>query len=321
MLVVVRAVIACVLLATSSAARADEYPSRPVKLVVPFAAGGSSDAVSRLIARKLTSAMSQPLVVENRPGAGGNLGADVVAKSKPDGYTLLLAAGSSAINVSLYSNLPFDTLRDFEPVIHICTVNLMLVAHPSFPASTPQELVAMAREKPDSITYASAGSGTVQHLAGEMFGSMAKVKMTHVPYKGSGPALTDLIGGQVNVMFANMPGTLQHVKAGKLRAIAVTTDKRSAILPELPTIAESGLDGYQATTWFGILAPAGTPRPVISRLNAEFAKAIASPEVLEFLVAEGAEPIGGNPEHFRSFLRAEIERWAPVVKAAGAKAN
>jgi tripartite-type tricarboxylate transporter receptor subunit TctC len=313
--------VGCIVAAVPAVAGADEFPSRPVRLVVPFAAGGSSDAVSRLVARKMTAAMSQPVVVENRPGAGGNLGADLVAKSKPDGYTLLLAAGSSAINVSLYSKLPFDVLRDFDPVIHLCTVNLMLVAHPSFPARTPQELVALAKDKPGIVTYASAGSGTVQHLAGEMFGSMANVKLTHVPYKGSGPALSDLIGGQVNVMFANMPGTLQHVAAGKLKAIAVTADKRSAILPELPTLAESGLAGYQATTWFGVLAPAGTPKPVIARLNAELARAVASPEVLEFLRAEGAEPIGGPPEQFQAFLRAEVERWAPVVKAAGAKAD
>ena len=305
----------------ASGVQADDYPSRTVRLVVPFSAGGSSDTVSRLIAHKLTAAMGQTFVVENRPGAGGNIGGDFVAKSKPDGYTLLFGAGSTAINVSLYSKMPFDTLKDLDPVIHICNVTGILVAHPTVQARNVRELIEAARASPGTINYASAGSGTVPHLAGEMFRTMAKVQMTHVPYKGSGPALADLIGGQVQVMFANMPGTLQHVKTGRLKVLAVTSSQRSVVLPEIPTIAESGLPGYQAATFFGVFAPAGTPAPIIAKLNAEFAKVLSTPEILDHLRSEGAEPVGGTPEQFRAFVRGEIERWAPVVKSAGAKAD
>ena len=303
------------------AARGDDYPSRTVRLVVPFAAGGSSDTVARLIAHKLTAAMGQTFVVENRPGAGGNIGGDFVAKSKPDGYTLLFGAGSTAINVSLYSKMPFDTLKDLDPVIHICNVTGILVAHPTLPARNVRELIEAARASPGTINYASAGAGTVIHLAGEMFRSMANVQMTHVPYKGSGPALADLIGGQVQVMFANMPGTLQHVKTGRLKVLAVTSSQRSVVLPEIPTIAESGLPGYQAATFFGVFAPAGTPPAIVAKLNAELAKVLSTPEILDHLRSEGAEPVGGSPEQFRAFVRGEIERWAPVVKSAGVKAD
>jgi len=305
----------------ASVAQGQSFPDRPVKIVVPFAAGGSSDGVSRIIARKLSAALGQPFVVENRPGAGGNIGADLVAKSRPDGYTLLFASGSFAVNVSLYSKLPFDVLRDFDPVIHVCTVNLMLVAHPSVGVKSVAQLIELARSKPGTVTYASPGSGTVGHLAGEMLRSTARVDMTHVPYKGSGPSMTDLLGGQVNVMFANMPIVLQHVKSGKLTALAVASEKRTSLMPELPTIAESGLEGFQATTWFGVLAPAGTPPAIIKLLNAEIGKALAAPDLQEHLRADGAEPTGGSPEQFRAFLRAEIDRWAPVVKSSGAKAD
>ena len=302
-------------------AHAQDFPSRPIHLVVPFAAGGSSDTVSRIIANKMAASLGQTVLVENRPGAGGNIGAEYVAKSKPDGHTLLFAAGSFAINVSLYRKLPFDPVKDFEPVIHICTVTGILVEHPSVPAANVQELIAYARAQPGRVNFASAGSGTVIHLAGELFKNMAKVDITHVPYKGSGPALTDLIGGQVQVMFANMPGTLQHVKAGRLRVLAVTSDKRSPVLPDVPTIAESGIPGYKAATWFGVFAPAGTPPAVIQRLNSEFQKALATDEVQEFMKSEGAEAIGGPPERMRDFLRAEIDQWTPVVRASGAKAD
>jgi tripartite-type tricarboxylate transporter receptor subunit TctC len=302
-------------------ANADDFPNRTIKLIVPFAAGGSSDAVSRVIAQRMAASLGQSVVVENRAGAGGNIGADFVAKSKPDGYTLLFAAGSFAINVALYSKLPFDPVKDFEPVALICTVTGILVAHPSVPASSVQELIAIARAQPGRVNYASAGSGTVGHLAGELFKMTTKVDMTHVPYKGSNPALADLIGGQVQVMFANMPGTLQHVKAGRLRVLAVTTEQRSALLPDVPTIAESGLPGYKAATWFGVFAPAGTPRSIVARLNAEFEKALASEAVVELMKSEGAQPMGGPPERLRDFLRGEIDLWTPVVRASGAKAD
>jgi tripartite-type tricarboxylate transporter receptor subunit TctC len=298
-----------------------DYPNRPIRLVVPFSPGGSSDAVSRLLSQKLSAQLGQQVVVDSRPGAGGNLGADIVAKSKPDGYTLLFAAGSFAVNVSLYEKLPYDPLKDFEPVAHVCRVNGILVTHPSVKAASVQELVALAKAQPGALNYASAGSGTILHLAGELFKTQAGVNLTHVPYKGSGPALSDLIGGQVQVMFANVPGTLQHVKAGKLRVLAATGDRRASALPEVPTIAESGLPGFQAATWFGILAPAGTPREIVAKLNAEIAKALAAPELVEHLRNEGADVVGGSPEQFRAFLKSEVERWGPVVKAAGIKPN
>jgi tripartite-type tricarboxylate transporter receptor subunit TctC len=259
--------------------------------------------------------------VENRSGAGGNIGGDHVAKSPPDGYTLLFAAGSAAINVSLYSKMPFHPLKDLEPVVHICNVTGILVAHPGVPASSVQELVKLARAQPGTLNYASAGAGTVIHLAGELFNTKAGVKMTHVPYKGSGPALADLLGGQVQLMFANMPGTLQHVQVGRLKVLAVTSDKRSAVLPDVPTIAESGLEGYHAATWFGVFAPGGTPPAIVEKLNAEFNKTLSAPELVEHLRREGAEPIGGTPAQFRAFVQGEIDRWAPVVRSAGVKAD
>jgi tripartite-type tricarboxylate transporter receptor subunit TctC len=300
---------------------AQDYPNKAVRVIIPFAAGGSSDTVGRLIAQKLTASMGQTFVIENRPGAGGNLGADLVAKSRPDGYTLLFPSGSFTVNVSLYEKLPYDPLKDFEPIIHVCMVNGILVAHPSVKATNVQELIALARAQPGAINFGSAGNGTMLHLAGEMFKEAAKVDITHVPYKGSGPALADLLGGQVQVMFANMPGTLQHVKAGRLRVLAHTGDKRSAALPEVPTIAEAGLTGYRAATYFGVLAPAGTPREIISKLNAEFAKALASPDLVEHLRSEGADIVAGSPEQFREFLKSEVERWAPIIRAAGIKPN
>ena len=305
----------------ATAATAQDFPSKPVKIVLPFAAGGSSDPVARILARQLAASMGQPFVVENRPGAGGNLGGEIVAKSPPDGYTLLFAAGSTAVNVSLYSRMPYHPLKDLEPVIHVATLSGILVAHPSVPASTVEELLRFARSKPGGLTYASAGSGTVPHLAGELFRAGAGIEMTHVPYKGSNPALTDLIGGQVQLMFANVPGTLQHVKAGKLKVLAATGNRRLALLPDVPTIAESGLPGYDAPNWYGVFAPAGTPPAIVAKLNAEINKAMATPEFLDHMRLEGAEAVGGSPAQFRTFVQGEINRWAPVVKAAGVKVD
>jgi tripartite-type tricarboxylate transporter receptor subunit TctC len=309
------------LLAFGAQAQAQDYPNRPIRLVVPFSPGGSTDGISRHLAQKLTVALGQPVVVENRAGAGGTLGTDLVAKSKPDGYTLLFVATSTAINQALFTNLPYDTMKDLTPVIHLVHLSGVLVVHPDVPARTVQELVDLARAKPGVLNYASAGNGTTLHLAGELFKALAKVDITHVPYKGSGPALTDLIGGRVQMMFANMPGTMQHVQAGRIRAIAVTDATRSAAVPDLPTIAESGVPGYRATGWFGIMAPAGTPREIVERLNAEFNKALRTPELLEFMKNEGAEPAGGTPQDFRAHLRSEVERWGGVIKSAGIKAN
>ena len=305
----------------ASPAQAQDYPNRPMRLVVPFSPGGSSDGISRLLAQKVGAALGQPMVVENKPGAGGSLGTDLVAKSKPDGYTLLLVATSTAINQTLRADLPYDAMRDLEPVIHLVNLSGVLVVHPDVPARTVRELIDLSHAKPGTLNYASAGNGTTLHLAGEMFRSLAKADITHVPYKGSGPALTDLIGGRVQMMFANMPGTIQHVRAGRVRVIAVTDEKRSSVLPDVPTIAEAGVPGYRATGWFGIMAPAGTPRHIVERLNAEFDKALRTPELVEFMRNEGAELAGGSPQDFRSHLRAEVERWGSAIKSAGLKAN
>jgi tripartite-type tricarboxylate transporter receptor subunit TctC len=315
-----RAAVAALAIA-AGAAPAQEYPAKPVRIVLPFSAGGSSDPVARIIARQLTASMGQPFVVENRPGAGGNLGGEMVAKSPPDGYTLLFAAGSAAVNVSLYARMPYHPLKDLEPVAHVATLSGILVAHPSVAAGNVQELVRLARSRPGGVTYASAGAGTVPHLAGELFRSGAGIEMTHVPYKGSNPALSDLIGGQVQVMFANIPGTLQHVKAGKLKVLAVTGAKRSELLPEVPTIAESGLPGYDAPNWYGVFAPAGTPPAIVAKLNAEINKAMTTREFLDHMRLEGAEAVGGTPAQFRAFVQGEIDRWAPVVKSAGVKVD
>jgi tripartite-type tricarboxylate transporter receptor subunit TctC len=314
-------VLACAVAIAAGSALAQDYPSRPVRMVVPFPPGGSSDSVSRIVAQKLTEGTGQPFIVEPRPGAGGNIGTAAVAKSAADGYTVLFTAGSFAINTSLYRKLPYDPVKDFEPVVHVCTFNGILVVHASVAATSVRELIALAGGKPGSINFASAGSGTVPHLAGELFKSMARVEMTHIPYKGSGPALTDLLGGQVQVMFANMPGTLQHVRAGKLRVLAVTNARRSSVLPDTPTIAEAALPGYEAANWFGVFAPAGTPREIVTKLNSAFAKALKTPEVASHLGNEGADVIGGSPEQFRAFVQSEIAKWAPVVKASGAQVD
>jgi tripartite-type tricarboxylate transporter receptor subunit TctC len=302
-------------------AQAQDFPNRTIRLVVPFSPGGSTDGISRHLAQKLTVALGQPMVVENRPGAGGTLGTDLVAKSKPDGYTLLFVATSTAINQALFTNLPYDTMKDLDPVIHLVNLSGILVVHPDLPVRTVPELIALARAKPGSLNYASAGNGTTLHLAAEMFNALAKTEITHVPYKGSGPALTDLIGGRVQMMFANMPGTVQHVRAGRIRVIAVTDEKRSPVFPEVPTVAESGVPGYRATGWFGIMAPAGTPREIVERLNAELNKALRTPELTEFMRNEGAELAGGTPQDFRAHLRSEVDRWGAVIKSAGIKAN
>ena len=301
--------------------QAQEFPSKPVRLIVPSAAGGSTDTITRILAQKLATTLGQPFIVENKAGAGGNIGTDLVAKSKADGYTLLIAAGSTAVNATLYTRLPFDTLKDFDAVALICTVTGILVTNPTVGAANVSDLISLARAQPGKINFASAGSGTVTHLSGEMFKSLATVELTHVPYKGSGPALVDLLGGQVQVMFANMPGTIQHVKSGRLHLLAVTGEKRSTSLPDVPTIAEAGLPGYRSGSWFGVIAPAGTPKNVIAKLNAEIVRALAAPEIAEHLRAEGAEAGTLTAEQFGAFFKADIERWAPLVRASGAKVD
>lgn len=299
------------------AASAQSYPSKPIRLIVPFAAGGGNDNVARLVGKRLADGLRQAVVVDNRPGAGGVLGAELAAKSAPDGYTLFLGGvGSHAINPNLVKNLPYDPIGDFAPVILLAQAPLVLVVHPSVPARSIAEFVAYARKSPGRLNFASNGNGSSSQLAAVMFDSMAGVDMVHVPYKGLSPALADLLSGEVQVMFSSVVAIVPHIKAGKVRALAVTGKERLALLPELPTLAEAGLKGYEASSWYGILAPAGTPRDIVLKLNAELSKALEQPDVRKSLVAEGAEPKGGTPEAFAAHIRAEKERLGKVIREA-----
>jgi len=312
------ALFACI----ATVASAQSYPNRAIRLVVPFPAAGTTDILARAAAQKLTEAFGQSVVVDNRPGAAGNIGSDLVAKSAPDGYTLLMGTvGTHAINPSLYSKMPYDHVKDFVPVVLVAGVPNVLVVNPALPVNSVADLIKLAKDKPGQINFASSGSGTSIHLSGELFKTMAGVDITHIPYKGSSPALTDLMGGQVQIMFDNLPSALPQIKAGKLRAIAVTSLKRAPVLPDVPTISESGLPGFEASSWFGVLAPAGTPAPIVARINAEVNKWLQSAEAREKLLSQGAEAAGGSPEQFANHIRAESEKWAKVVKASGAKVD
>jgi tripartite-type tricarboxylate transporter receptor subunit TctC len=300
---------------------AQQYPSKPIKIIVPFPVGGIADIYSRLVGNRWTEAWGQPVVIENRTGAGGNIGADMVAKAAPDGYTLGIGSlGTHAVNVTLFSKMPFDPVRDFAPVVFMLEAEGLLVLHPSVPAQSVPELIALARAKPGGLTYASAGAGTASHLAGELFKSMAKVDLLHIPYKGNVPAITDLLAGQTSLIFATMPTVLPHAKAGKLRALATIGTTRSKAAPELPTVAET-LPGFEVTNWVGLFAPAGTPPDIVRRLNAETSKFMQSKEIEARLTNEGARFIPMTPEQLDEFVKAEIAKWAPVVKTSGAKAD
>jgi len=300
---------------------AQPYPSKPVRIVVNFPAGGVADLYGRIIAAKVQEAWGQPVVVENRTGAGGNIGADAVAKSAPDGYTLNMSAiGPHAINVSLFSKMPYDPVKDFAAVALVLEAEGLLVLHPSVPARSVAELIAHARANPGKLTFASAGMGTASHLAGELFKSMAKVDMTHVPYKGNVPAITDLLAGQTSLLFATMPTVLPHAKAGKLRALATIGSVRSMAAPELPTIGES-LPGFEVNNWIGLFAPAGTPPEIVRRWNGEVMRIMQAPDIQARLPAEGARFSPNTPEQFAAFVKSEIAKWAPVVKASGARVD
>jgi tripartite-type tricarboxylate transporter receptor subunit TctC len=300
---------------------AQNYPSKPIKIIVPFPVGGIADIYSRLIGNRWTEVLGQPVVIENRTGAGGNIGADLVAKAAPDGYTLGIGSiGTHAVNVTLFSRMPFDPVRDFSPISLLLEAEGMLVLHPTVPAQNVPELIALARAKPGALSYASAGAGTASHLAGELFKSMAKVDLLHVPYKGNVPAITDLLAGQTSLIFATMPTVLPHAKAGKLRALATIGNARSKAAPELPTVAET-LPGFDVTNWVGFFAPAGTPPDIVRRLNAETDRFMRSKEIETRLTNEGARFIPMTPEQFGDFVKAEIAKWAPVVRASGAKAD
>jgi tripartite-type tricarboxylate transporter receptor subunit TctC len=305
----------------AAGASAQPYPSKPIRVIVPNPAGGYYDVIARAVGQKVGESIGQPMVVENRVGAGGSLGTEFTAKSPPDGYTIMVGGiGPHGIAPSLYANLPYDPVKDFAPIILVATTPNILVVHPSSPIKSVQDLVAAARQKPGGVSYASNGNGTSQHLSAEMLATTMGLKLNHVPFKGSAPAVTAMLGEQVDFAFVVAPDALAHVKAGKLRAIGVTGAKRAAPLPEVPTLAEAGVPAYEATAWFGYLAPAGTPREIIDRLNAEIAKALESPDVRERLAPGGLSELpGGTPERFGDFIKTEIGKWSKVVKESGAK--
>ena len=307
----------CLLLA--AAAQAQTYPNRAVRLVVPFAAGGSTDIIARTVGQKLNELWGQPVVVDNRPGGNTVIGTEAVARAAPDGYSLLVTPAPFTIVPSLTAKLPYDPARDFEPITLINTTPLVVVVHPGVPAKSIKELIALAKAKPGSLNFGSSGSGGSNHLAGELFNAMAGVKMVHIPYKGNAPALTDLVGGHVDVLFNGLTSAMPLIKSGKLRALAVTSISRAGSLPDMPTLDELGLKGFQAVAWNGLTAPARTPKDIISKINADVLKVVRSPELVERLKAEGSDPVGNSPEQYAAFLREEIAKWNKVIKLAGVK--
>ena len=297
------------------------YPNKAIRVVVAFAPGGIADFAARSVSQKLSETLGVPVVVENRAGAGGITGAEVVARAAPDGYTLLVTSISHTINPSVRKNLPFDAVRDFAPVTMIADAPNFLVVHPSLPAGSVKELVALARARPGQITYASSGAGTSTHLSGELFKSLARIDIVHVPYKGGGPAVIDLIGGHVLMMFSTLPSVLQQVRGGKLRGLAVTGSRRFPAAPEFPTMIEAGIPGFEVSGWSGMFAPAGTPREAVGRLAGETAKILRAPELKERFFVQGAEPVGNSPEEFAAFVISEIAKWRKVVEASGMRAE
>ena len=309
-------------LAFIGAVHAQSYPSKSIRYVVPYAPGGSTDIVARVLAIKLSEAMGQQVVVDNRPGAGGAIGADIVAKSPPDGYTMVTAVTSiMAINQFLYRKLPYDPEKDFAPVTQVGSLPLILVIHPSLPAKNVREFIAIAKAKPGQLNYGSSGVGTATHMTTELFKAMAGVDLVHIPYKGSGQVMGDVIGGQLALIFDQIVSSLPHVHGGKLRMLAITSAKRFPSLPDLPTIAESGVPGYESISWAGVAVPAGTPKEIVARLHAEIVKVLAMPDIRERFLRDGIETIGSTPEQFSEHIRRERIKWAKVVKDSGAKAD
>ena len=304
----------------AGSAFAQGYPAKPIRIVVPFAPGGATDLIARVVGQKLADSMGQQVTVENRLGASGMIGADHVAKSVPDGYTLLMASTAEiAINPSLYPKMSYDPAKDLAPVTLAGITPLILVVNPGSPAGSVAELVAHAKAKSGSMSYASAGNGSVQHLSGELLKMLTSIDMVHVPYKGAAPALSDLLGNQVGLFFSGMPPAMPHVKSGKLRALAVTTPKRSPAAPDVPTMAEAGVAGFDISNWFGVFAPAGTPDDVLNKLNAEFVKALALPDVKERLSSQGAETVGNTRSEFAAFIKAEMVKYEKLIRVSGAK--
>ena len=315
-----RLICAVVLAMGVSGALSQSYPAKTVRIIVPFAPAGSTDITARIIAQKLTDAWRQQVIVDNRAGAGGNIGAELVAKAAPDGYTLLLATtGVMAINHRLYKTLPYDALRDFAPVTQIGGLPLILIVHPSLPVKSVKELIALAKAKPGQLSYASSGVGGATHMTAEVFRMLAGVDIVHIPYKGSGQAMVDLISGQVGLAFDQITSSLPHVESGKLRALAVTSARRFASVPNLPTMAEAGVAGYEAVSWNGIAAPAGTPKDIVARIQGEIARVLQLPDIKERFFKDGIEPVGSTPEQFAAHIRSERAKWEKVVERAGIK--
>ncbi len=308
-------------LSVAATAQAQSYPSRPIRLVLPFAAGGLVDVPGRILAQKLSEALGQPVVVENRAGAGSTIGADNVAKSKPDGYTLMITSTTHVISANLYKQLPYDALRDFTTVMKLAEGPYVLVVHPALAANSVAELVSLAKAQPGRIDYASSGNGSSQHLVAALFCAMSGAPLNHIPYKGSDRATQDIIGGQVKVGFVGTPIALPHVKSGRLRALAVSTARRSAEMPGVPTLAEAGVPGYEATIWMGLFAPAGLPREIVARLHGEVGRVLAAPEARAAIAATGLEVSLSTPEEFAAFVRAEHAKWGKVVRDTGATVN
>jgi tripartite-type tricarboxylate transporter receptor subunit TctC len=302
-------------------ASAQDYPSRPLRFILPFPPGGGTDILGRIIAERLAANLGQPVVTENRGGAGGNVGAEAAAHSAPDGYTIVLVAPSLAISPTLYSKLNYDPVKDFVPISLVATVPNVMVTHPSVQAQTLQEFIALARSKPGGMNFGSGGSGTSNHLAGELFNIVTGTKLVHIPYKGVNLAMQGVLGEQVHLVFIGVPPALPHIKAGRLRALALVAPQRSPALPEVPTVAEAGLKDFEVTTWYGIMAPAGTPRPIVTRLNSELVKIMHAPDTTERLATMATDPLTSTPEEFGAYLKQEIAKWGDVVRKANLKAD
>ena len=301
---------------THSTGSGQAYPAKAVRIIVPFAAGGNTDFTARSIAERLTPVFKQQVIVDNRPGGATNIGSEAAARAAPDGYTILMGGASNAINMSLFQKLPYDTVRDFEPITLCVQGANVLAVHPSVPAKNLRELIAVAKAQPGKLNFASSGLGSSNHMAGELLKMMAGINIVHVPYKGNAPALTDILGGHVEMIFSGVPALIPHIQSGRIRAIAIGSLKRFPAIPNVPTFDESGLKGYEATTWFGLMAPAKTPKDIVTRLNVEVDRIIKSAELKERFVNEGLEPMGGSPEAFAKFIRSEIDKYAKVIKVA-----
>ncbi|HJY79398.1 MAG TPA: tripartite tricarboxylate transporter substrate binding protein [Burkholderiales bacterium] len=314
------ALVLCSLFVAAAGAQ-DAYPSRPVKFILPFPPGGGTDILGRVIAERLSTSLGQPVVTENRGGAGGNVGAEAAAHSAPDGYTIVLVAPSLAISPSLYSKLNYDPVKDLTPISLVATVPNVMITNPSVEAKNLQEFIALARSRPGAMNYGSGGAGTSNHLAGELFNIVTGAKLVHVPYKGVNLAMQGVLAGEIQLVFIGIPAALPHIKAGKLRALALVAPQRSPALPEVPTVAEAGLKDFEVTTWYGVMAPSGTPRPIITRLNGELVKIMHTPDVKERLAAMATDPLTSTPEEFAAYLKQEIAKWGDVVRKANLKAD